>query len=407
MPAAPSHSARKTQASPVLHCPLYFSVRPRVPVRCYRLRSSMCARGPQTTAAEQQKMIQDYRETHPEFGKKLEEVHAAWMKDHDSLPSTTSERKEYKALMDKIVGNMGDIMKQAKAETGPSPEVFALPATVCSVCACRLVCARVRACVRATDSKGVRLSQMKKEPLQKYIKEHPEVGRNIVKAKERFMKKYGHAPKSKLEKQDYAHMMKHFVGHVDISVDKELGKKAKAEKLPKEDAAQKQKEEVGDIFKLIDKTVKAFEGKDKKEGEEDANEAEKAIKKALEEKGLQVEVGDDKKMHIHSSVQSASPDDKQKVVSSYTAKHPGVQKKLQEVHKLWRATHSAPPKTPAEEKEYDALLARVVGKLPKVPRSLFGPAFLELLLAWPSHRDNPLRPSSPCIARRSRRMARD
>jgi hypothetical protein len=295
MPAAPSHSARKTQ----------------------------------TTAAEQQKMIQDYRETHPEFGKKLEEVHAAWMKDHDSLPSTTSERKEYKALMDKIVGNMGDIMKQAKAETGPSPE-------------------------------------MKKEALQKYIKEHPEVGRNIVKAKERFMKKYGHAPKSKLEKQDYAHMMKHFVGHVDISVDKELGKKAKAEKLPKEDAAQKQKEEVGGIFKLIDKTVKAFEGKDKKEGEEDAKEAEKAIKKALEEKGFQVEVDNDKKVHLRPSVQSASPDDKQKVVSSYTAKHPGVQKKLQEVHKLWRATHSAPPKTPAEEKEYDALLARVVGKLPKV-----------------------------------------
>jgi len=40
MPAAPSHSARKTQASPALHCPLYFSVRPRVLVRCCRLRSS-------------------------------------------------------------------------------------------------------------------------------------------------------------------------------------------------------------------------------------------------------------------------------------------------------------------------------------------------------------------------------
>jgi hypothetical protein len=331
-------------------------------------------------------MIQDYQKTHPEFGKKLDEVHAAWMKDHDSLPSTTSERKEYKALMDKIVGNMGDIMKQvtqAKAETGPSSEVFALPAIVFSVCACRRVCARVRACVRATDSKGVRLSQMKKEALQKYIKEHPEVGRNIVKAKKRFMEKYGHAPKSKLEKQDYERMMKHFVGHVDISVDKELGKKAKAEKLPKEDAAQKQKEEVGGIFKLIDKTVKAFEGKDKKEGEEDAKEAEKAIKKALEEKGFQVEVDDDKKVHLRPSVQSASPDDKQKVVSSYTAKHPGVQKKLQEVHKLWRATHSAPPKTPAEEKEYDALLARVVGKLPKVPPLSVRPGFLELLLAWP------------------------
>ena len=67
---------------------------------------------------------------------------------------------------------------------------------------------------------------IRKQALQKYLRENPDVKHKMEQAKTQFFEKYGHAPQSDKQNQEYHDLMKKYVGHIDIDVKKILGKGA-------------------------------------------------------------------------------------------------------------------------------------------------------------------------------------
>lgn len=43
--------------------------------------------------------LEEYKKDHPDFAKKLDQVHIDWMKTHDGIPTTVSEKKKYTNLI--------------------------------------------------------------------------------------------------------------------------------------------------------------------------------------------------------------------------------------------------------------------------------------------------------------------
>ena len=67
---------------------------------------------------------------------------------------------------------------------------------------------------------------IRKQALEKYLRENPDVKHKMALAKKQFFDKYGHAPQSDKQNQEYHDLMKKYVGHIDIDVKKLLGKGA-------------------------------------------------------------------------------------------------------------------------------------------------------------------------------------
>ena len=65
---------------------------------------------------------------------------------------------------------------------------------------------------------------MRKQALQKYLRENPDVEKKMEEAKKIFFGKYKHAPQTDKENKEYHDLMKKYVGHIDIDVSTVLGK---------------------------------------------------------------------------------------------------------------------------------------------------------------------------------------
>ena len=94
---------------------------------------------------------------------------------------------------------------------------------------------------------------MRKQALQKYLRENPDVEKKMEEAKKIFFGKYKHAPQTDKENKEYHDLMKKYVGHIDIDVSTVLGKgqmhksrtqrlAAKAASNPMMDVDEKQRE---------------------------------------------------------------------------------------------------------------------------------------------------------------------
>mmetsp|Transcript_133433 Transcript_133433/g.198358 ORF Transcript_133433/g.198358 Transcript_133433/m.198358 type:complete len:411 (+) Transcript_133433:2-1234(+) len=151
--------------------------------------------------------LEEYKKDHPDFAKKLDQVHIDWMKTHDGIPTTVSEKKKYTNLIKEVEQGVDlPITKHLKAIMDGKED------------------AKTGMKAQAADSNPRKLA------LQKFLDSNPDVKAKMVKAKKEFFEEYGHPPnpKSKHEMQKYHDIMKKAVGKIDISIDKELGtKKAK------------------------------------------------------------------------------------------------------------------------------------------------------------------------------------
>jgi len=64
-------------------------------------------------------VLRAYKMKDPDFNDKMEKVHKEWLAKHDGLPSSKAEKKEYRELVRKEVGNIGDIVTNGLATTYP------------------------------------------------------------------------------------------------------------------------------------------------------------------------------------------------------------------------------------------------------------------------------------------------
>jgi hypothetical protein len=118
-----------------------------------------------------------------------------WMEKHGHLPKSKDEIKAYAQLVGKYVGDIEDLVKKARVST------------------------------QSTLKEDPKL---RKQALEKYLRENPDVKKKMAAAKKAFWDKHHHAPKSERDQKEYHDMMQKYVGHIDISISKILGKGAKA-----------------------------------------------------------------------------------------------------------------------------------------------------------------------------------
>jgi len=215
-----------------------------------------------TSHVELQHNLAQYKEQNPEFAKKLDEVHAMWMKDHKTPPRTAQEKREYGKLVTKYVGDMQAVL------TG-----------------------------KEQSTKAVQ-PNLKSKAFKVYMDQHPDVKKKFMKVQTDFIQKYGHMPKTEGEKKTFKSLIKHYVGHLEISVKKTLGKDSAAVKPSADDSAASKVDEAAKS-----KMLKVMEQKD-----------------------------------------------------------PMLSQKLQKAHDVWiKAGHKGPPRNQEEEKEYRKLLDQMVG----------------------------------------------
>ncbi|EKX34657.1 hypothetical protein GUITHDRAFT_166162 [Guillardia theta CCMP2712] len=218
--------------------------------------------------AQLQERLVKFKKQNPEFAKKVEEAHAMWMKNHKAPPKTMKEKKEYGVLLNKYVGDMAAILSGKEA---PQPAKASKPAK----------------------------ASLKSQAFKAYMAQHPDTKKKFMKAQGIFLKKYGHLPQNDGEKQTFKALLKKYVGHLDISVKKTLGK----------DSA------------------------DVKSGADD------------------------------STASKVDDETKQKMLKTMEKKDPTLQQKLKEAHDVWIKTgHKGPPKNAEEEKQYRKLLDQMVGE---------------------------------------------
>jgi len=73
---------------------------------------------------ENKQELQAYKFQNPSFKDKLDKVHKMWLKKHDNLPASKSEKREYSALVAKVVGDIGEIVKKGVEHGAPPPGVL-------------------------------------------------------------------------------------------------------------------------------------------------------------------------------------------------------------------------------------------------------------------------------------------
>eukprot|EP00286_Rhodomonas_abbreviata_P014544 CAMPEP_0181326896 /NCGR_PEP_ID=MMETSP1101-20121128/21774_1 /TAXON_ID=46948 /ORGANISM="Rhodomonas abbreviata, Strain Caron Lab Isolate" /LENGTH=440 /DNA_ID=CAMNT_0023435443 /DNA_START=15 /DNA_END=1337 /DNA_ORIENTATION=+ len=147
-------------------------------------------------AEAKSKALKEYRSQHPEFAKKLDQIHIDWMKTHDQPPTGTMEKSQYEKQVKKVEQGVHlQVTKYLK-------EIMAHP--------------------EAKEDKP----NLRKEALVKYLDSHPDVKAKMSKAKKEWMEEYGGPPKGNVQMKKYHDLMKHIVGHVDISIKDTLGVKA-------------------------------------------------------------------------------------------------------------------------------------------------------------------------------------
>jgi len=148
----------------------------------------------QEDAAVNKEELENYKKNNPDFKKRMDTVHLKWMEQHGGgLPKSKAEIKAYAALVEKYVGDISELVK--KARTSSAKQLKEDP-------------------------------NMRKQALEKYLRENPDVKHKMAQAKKQFFDKYGHAPQSDKQNQEYHDLMKKYVGHIDINVKKILGKGA-------------------------------------------------------------------------------------------------------------------------------------------------------------------------------------
>ena len=345
----------------------------------------------QETAQVNKEELENYKKNNPDFKKKMDTVHLKWMEQHGGgLPKSKADIKAYAALVEKYVGDISELVKKA----------------------------------RKSSSKMLKEDpNIRKQALQKYLRENPDVKHKMEQAKTQFFEKYGHAPQSDKQNQEYHDLMKKYVGHIDIDVKKILGKGAiKTQKAHQvEDKfvqAQRkinkiQKHMYHEASKYVDKhgsgwteakyraaseghraSAKAqkkvadrmaatpstnqldaeaikmvakhdVEPKAEAEDEEPAADAVKPKKATRQQKHAS------KNEPIVTEEIPVMPDDtdgasvaqlkKMRELKKYENSHKKFSSKLNKVHMEWAKTHHGPPHGDKEQKEYAKLLKKMIG----------------------------------------------
>jgi len=263
---------------------------------------------------------------------------------------------------------------------------------------------------------------VRKQALQKFLRENPDIKQKMAQAKKQFFDKYGHAPQSDKQNQEYHDLMKKYIGHIDIDVKKVLGKGAvkTQQKYMVEDKfvqAQKkinkiQKHMRGEASKYVDKkgsgwteakwhaaseghraSARAQKVADKMDAAPSTNELDaEAIKMvAKQDEEPKAETEDETpaadavkskkatRQQKHASKVEpivteeipVMPDDtdgasvaqlkKMRELKQYENSHKKFSKQLNKVHMEWAKTHHGPPHSDAEQKEYAKLLKKMIG----------------------------------------------
>jgi len=316
------------------------------------------------------------------------------------LPKTKAEVKAYAELVNKYVGDIGDLIQKAR---------------------------------KSTASTLKEDPNLRKQALQKFLHENPDVKRKMAAAKKAFFDKYGHAPQSAKQNQEYHDLMKKYVGHVDISVEKILGKGAikqartqkkrmvpdafsraqdklnekrkqraqknagHADEVPSniQEAAERRAHETAhlaakmnkhpdaELNKLDEEAMRTMAKQSPKKSADvvQKNDVQKAdVKQAEPKKADAKKAGpkqaDAKKAESMKGVIEmmeipVMPDDtegatraqlhKMRELKDFEKKDKNFAKKLNKVHMEWAKSHHGPPHTAEEQKEYAKLLKKVVG----------------------------------------------
>mmetsp|Transcript_40577 Transcript_40577/g.63353 ORF Transcript_40577/g.63353 Transcript_40577/m.63353 type:complete len:461 (+) Transcript_40577:13-1395(+) len=198
-----------------------------------------------------------YKEQHPNFKAKLDKVHEDWMKNVGHFPKNEAEKKRYQAEVAKVVNSVKiDIMpedmpsaKQATTQQKTTSQPSGHQATHEEAQKYIKDHPELKSNLekKAKDTwakeqgKGLKGSpEERKAALANYLKQHPEVKKKMEEAKKAWFTAHGNKPpQGTHENEQYAKLMKEYVGHIDIPMSKyakaKTTKKAEVSKDTKAD----------------------------------------------------------------------------------------------------------------------------------------------------------------------------
>uniref|UniRef100_A0A6U5BZY0 Uncharacterized protein n=1 Tax=Hemiselmis andersenii TaxID=464988 RepID=A0A6U5BZY0_HEMAN len=278
---------------------------------------SGATRAQEDRTARKNNDVKAYERLHPMYKKAVEMAQKDWMKTHRGPPTNKAEAMEYNKLI---------------------------------------------------ESENPRKDEQSHIVMKAYLKQHPEVAAKFKKVHDDWYAKHSKPPSTPQEQSEYAALTAKVVGHLDID-SKAVLAKARAEAPShgeekhtgsKADLLREYLQSHPHVQANIDRVHSEWK---RHHSAPPSTPAEKRAYDGL----MKRYVGD---LHITSAkkgvplttlakVDAATA--KANAMDDYLSRHKALAQKVQKVHRLWRNKHTAPPQTPAEEKEYDALMSKYVG----------------------------------------------